>query len=82
MSIDVAEWLKGLGLEQYAAGFATNDIDADVLSELTAEDLMGIGVSSIGHRANLEIAQLRSKSLHLDARPLDTEDWAGMKRAN
>ena len=52
MSIDVAEWLKGLGLKQYAPGFATNDIDAEVLSELAAEDLMGLGVSSIGHRAN------------------------------
>src|SRR6516165_8803862 len=53
MSIDVAEWLRGLGLEQYAPAFAANDIDADVLPELTADDLIGLGVGSIGHRRKL-----------------------------
>jgi class 3 adenylate cyclase/predicted ATPase len=64
MSIDVAEWLKTLGLEQYEPAFAKNDIDAEVLPELTADDLIGIGVSSIGHRRKLlaAVAQLRSNS--------------------
>jgi class 3 adenylate cyclase/predicted ATPase len=53
MSIDVAEWLRGLGLEQYAPAFAANDIDAEVLPELTADDLIGLGVGSIGHRRKL-----------------------------
>ena len=35
MSIDVADWLRRLGLEQYAPAFAANDIDAGVLPELT-----------------------------------------------
>jgi len=25
--MDVAEWLRGLGLERYASGFRDNDID-------------------------------------------------------
>jgi class 3 adenylate cyclase/predicted ATPase len=81
MSIDVGEWLKALGLEQYAPAFAANDIDAGVLPELTAEDLIGIGVSSIGHRRKLlaAVAQLHSKSLHPDAPPLEREDRAGME---
>jgi hypothetical protein len=29
--MDVAEWLRGLGLEQYAPAFASNDIDGEVL---------------------------------------------------
>ena len=64
MSIDVAEWLKALGLERYAPTFAKNDIDAEVLPELTSDDLIGIGVSSIGHRRKLlaAVAQLRSNS--------------------
>jgi class 3 adenylate cyclase/predicted ATPase len=64
MSIDVAEWLKGLGLEQYMPAFARNDIDTEVLPELTSDDLIGIGVSSIGHRRKLlaAVAQLRSNS--------------------
>ena len=37
MSIDVADWLRGLGLGQYAPAFAANDIDGEVLPELTAE---------------------------------------------
>ena len=37
MAIDVAQWLRGLGLEQYASILADNDIDAS-LAELTADD--------------------------------------------
>ena len=64
MSIDVAEWLKALGLEQYEPAFVSNDIDGEVLPELTSDDLIGIGVSSIGHRRKLlaAVAQLRSNS--------------------
>ena len=53
MSIDVADWLRGLGLQQYAPAFAANDIDAELLPELTADDLIGLGVTSIGHRRKL-----------------------------
>jgi hypothetical protein len=48
--MDVAAWLRGLGLEQYAPAFRDNDVDGEVLPELTADDLIGLGVSSIGHR--------------------------------
>ena len=51
--MDLAEWLRGLGLEQYAPAFRDNDIDGEVLRRLTAEDLRELGVSSIGHRRRL-----------------------------
>jgi class 3 adenylate cyclase/predicted ATPase len=51
--MDVAAWLRGLGLEQYAPAFRDNDVDAEVLSKLTAEDLISIGVTSVGHRRKL-----------------------------
>src|SRR5689334_80242 len=51
--MDVAEWLRRLGLEQYAPGFRANDIDEDVLRRLTAEDLRELGVTSIGHRRRM-----------------------------
>jgi class 3 adenylate cyclase/predicted ATPase len=51
--MDVAAWLRGMGLEQYASAFRDNDVDADVLSELTVDDLIGLGVDSIGHRRKL-----------------------------
>jgi predicted ATPase/class 3 adenylate cyclase len=60
--MDVAAWLRGLGLEQYASAFADNDIDGEILAELTADDLKGLGVASIGHRRKLiaAIAALKS----------------------
>jgi class 3 adenylate cyclase len=51
--MDVAVWLRGLGLERYAHAFRDNDIDAEVLSRLSADDLIAIGVSSVGHRRRL-----------------------------
>src|SRR5271169_1832556 len=48
--MDIADWLKGLGLAQYAAAFRENDITEAVLPELTAEDLKDLGVGSVGHR--------------------------------
>jgi hypothetical protein len=64
MSLDVADWLRGLGLGRYAEAFAANDIDSEVLPELTADDLTGLGIASIGHRRKLlaAIAALRSGS--------------------
>jgi class 3 adenylate cyclase/predicted ATPase len=62
--MDVVAWLRGLGLEQYAPAFAADDIDGEVLPELTADDLIGLGVTSIGHRRKLlaAIAALRSEA--------------------
>jgi class 3 adenylate cyclase len=53
MSIEITNWLRGLGLEQYAAAFRYNDIDDAVLRWLTAEDLRELGVASVGHRRRL-----------------------------
>jgi class 3 adenylate cyclase/predicted ATPase len=51
--MDVAAWLSGLGLEQYASAFRDNDVDGEVLPELTADDLISIGMTSVGHRRKL-----------------------------
>src|SRR3954468_18055413 len=51
--MDVAAWLRGLGLEQYASAFRDNDVDGEVLPELTSDDLISIGVTSVGHRRKL-----------------------------
>jgi len=48
--MDIAEWLRGLGLERYAPAFRDNDIDREVLHSLTTEDLRELGIASIGHR--------------------------------
>ena len=51
--MDVEEWLRGLGLAQYAAAFAENDIDFTLLGKLTDADLKELGISSLGHRKRL-----------------------------
>jgi len=51
--VDVAGWLRSLGFGQYAGAFRDNHIDGQVLPQLTADDLIAIGVTSVGHRRTL-----------------------------
>ena len=64
--MDVANWLRDLGLERYEAAFRENDVGAEELCHLTAEDLEGLGVAAIGHRRRLlvAIAKLRNDATH------------------
>ena len=48
----VAEWLKTLGMSEYAERFAESDIDPSVLRDLTDQDLKELGVS-LGHRRKM-----------------------------
>ena len=50
--VDIAPWLRGLGLGQYEAVFRGNAIDAEVLPELTDEHLREMGLP-LGHRLKL-----------------------------
>ena len=61
--MDIGTWLRNLGLGQYEQAFRDNDIDAEVLPELTPDDLSGLGITSIGHRRKLlaAIAALRQE---------------------
>src|SRR5262249_36275567 len=49
---NIVEWLCELGLEQYVDLFVRNGIDADVLSDLTDQDLEKLGVL-LGHRRRM-----------------------------
>jgi hypothetical protein len=44
-AMDVADWLRQLGLEQYEPAFRANEIDERVLPSLTVEDLKDLGVT-------------------------------------
>jgi class 3 adenylate cyclase len=59
--VDIAAWLRNLGLERYAQTFRDNEIDAALLPTLTADDLKDLGVAVVGHRRKLlnAIADLR-----------------------
>ena len=60
----IADWLKKLGMSEYAQRFAESDIDIDVLSELTDQDFDRLGVS-LGHRRRM-LRAIRE----LDASPI------------
>jgi hypothetical protein len=47
--LDVADWLRELGLQQYEALFRESEIDFGVLPELTEQHLKDLGVS-LGHQ--------------------------------
>jgi hypothetical protein len=48
--VDIAAWLRQLGLERYEEAFRENEIDAEILPKLTADDLKDLGVTTVGHR--------------------------------
>jgi class 3 adenylate cyclase/predicted ATPase len=52
-AVDIAAWLQELGLERYEEAFRENQIDPEILPNLTADDLKDIGVTSVGHRRKL-----------------------------
>jgi class 3 adenylate cyclase len=60
--MDVAGWLRKLGLERYEPAFRENSIDINILPRLTAEDLKELGVLAVGDRRRLldAIATLRN----------------------
>lgn len=51
--MDVAQWLRNLGLAQYEQAFRDNAVDTDILPRLTGEDLKELGVHAVGHRRKL-----------------------------
>ncbi len=48
----ITDWLKKLGMSEYAQRFAENDIDMAVLPDLTDQHLKDLGVS-LGHRLKM-----------------------------
>ena len=70
--MDVGVWLRGLGLGQYEEKFRENKIDADVLPQLTADDLKDVHIAAVGDRRRLldAIAALAA------AKPADAPPFA------
>jgi len=73
--VDIAEWLRGLGLEKYASAFDENAISWDVLPELTGDDLKEAGVAAVGDRRRLlaAIAALKGGVLPASTGPAEAE---------
>lgn len=53
MAFSVRQWLGELELDQYCKTFEENDLDLDLITDLSDDDLKEIGVVSMGHRKKL-----------------------------
>ena len=73
--MDVAAWLRSLGLGKYEAAFLDNGIGEAVLPHLTVEDLKEIGVATVGDRRMLlaAIAALAGAKPPADLRASQSE---------
>jgi class 3 adenylate cyclase len=74
----IADWLKKLGLGQYAQRFVENEIDVSVLRHLTDQDLKDIGVP-LGSRRKIlaaisEIAAAPKPETTVALAPQDTAE--------
>jgi class 3 adenylate cyclase/tetratricopeptide (TPR) repeat protein len=77
--MDVGGWLRGLGLDQYEANFRENKIDADVLAQLTADDLKDIGVATVGDRRRL-LAAVAALAGATPSAPIDPSEASPQTR--
>ncbi len=64
--MDVEAWLRELGFETYVEAFAENGVDADLLPELTNEDLKDLGVARLADRKRLLSAASRLSDATLE----------------
>ncbi|KAM0872563.1 hypothetical protein ACQ4PT_038674 [Festuca glaucescens] len=68
----VVEWLRNLGLSKYEEIFTKEEVDWETLQWLTEEDLLGMGITSLGPRKKIihALGELRKKNDHTN----DTEE--------
>jgi SAM domain (Sterile alpha motif) len=66
--MDVAVWLRSLGLSRYEAAFSDNSIDADILPDLTDGDLAQLGVN-LGDRKRMALAVVHGRHGRACPRP-------------
>ena len=70
----IADWLKKLGMSEYAERFAENRIDLAVLQDLTDQDLKDLGVVLGDRRKMLRaIRELGVAAVTASAAPVETE---------
>src|SRR5580692_1622790 len=77
-AMDVAHWLRALGLERYEATFRENEITDAVLPNLSAEDLKDLGITAVGHRRRLLDAAAALRATTEPVRTPSTGDPHGL----
>jgi class 3 adenylate cyclase/tetratricopeptide (TPR) repeat protein len=76
--VDLAGWLEGVGLTKYASIFSENDIDLEILAELSEADLEKLGLP-LGARKKLlkAIRELSRQDFSPPGRPDNSRESAG-----
>ena len=79
--MDLGDWLRNLGLGQYEATFRENEIDTDVLPELTEIDLEKLGVCALWHfrlagSCSLSVGGWAPSGAANSGRPVLADGWA------
>ncbi len=84
--MNIADWLRTIGFEQYEVAFRENDVDIELLPNLTVDDLKDLGIISVGHRRRIleaiaalclkrpPVADLVQVSTHPPTRPTRLPD--------
>jgi class 3 adenylate cyclase/tetratricopeptide (TPR) repeat protein/ABC-type transport system involved in cytochrome c biogenesis ATPase subunit len=79
--MNVGDWLRSQGFQRYEPAFVENAIDADVLPELTEQDLEKLGIP-LGDRKRLikaiKATLTRSHSAHTAGDAGNTERWESL----
>lgn len=73
--MNIVAWLSEIGFSEYADAFSENGVDAEILPELTNEDLKDLGVTRLGDRKRILKA---IEYLDRPAEPADSpsrEEW-------
>ena len=78
--MDIGNWLRSLGLDQYQQAFRDNAIDGEVLSKLTADDLKDMGIGIVGHRRKL-LEAIAALSRRAQRRPRHPGEPSGARRS-
>jgi class 3 adenylate cyclase/predicted ATPase len=73
------QWLRTIGLDQYASLLAEHDIDDETVAELTESDLEKLGIS-VGHRKKILKAMAAYRSMLSEAkeRPAEPQQFDQM----
>lgn len=71
MPLEIGAWLEGLGLAEYEPAFREHQITADVIGDLSDDDLKAIGITTLGARKRLlrAIADLPLGAQDVSPRP-------------
>jgi predicted ATPase/class 3 adenylate cyclase len=77
--VDIAEWLRGLGLERYTQAFQDAEVTTEVLAELTEADLRELGLPLGPRKIVLKAIEALADPPTTDLLPEEAREEVGSK---